>query len=145
MSFFVATADQVETLHNHSIRAQGGAAGLRDRSAFLSVWSRVEAAWMYSDPDPLRLGSLLAHGLMKAHPFVDGNKRSAWAALALTLAGNGWRCDLPPSEAARCLIEAAGSSSGADALEAALRPFCGPDPVFQMLFDFDRGLGDLAP
>lgn len=146
MTLFVPTPAQVRALHDKTISAEGGASGLRDLHAFLSVWSRADAARMYGAPDPLSIGALLAHGLIKAHPFADGNKRSAWAAISLTLAGNGWCCDAPPAQAARALIAAAGLPAGAKDLEAVLRPFCRPDPVFQQLFDFDRGMAqDLEP
>lgn len=136
---FVPSPGHIQALHNQTIALQGGAAGLRDLDGFLSVWSRAEAAQMYGSPDPLVIGALLSHGILKRHPFLDGNKRSAWAALVVTLTGNGWRCDLEPDRAAESMISAAGSPAGAEALEASLRPFCRPDPVFQLLFDYDRG------
>lgn len=142
---YIPAADHILALHSQTIALQGGAKGLRDESGFLSIWSRAEAAQMYGTPDPLAIGARLAHGMLKAHPFLDGNKRSAWAALSLTLVGNGWRCDLEPEQAAREMIRAAGSPESAEALEAALRPFCRQDPVFQHLFDFDSGKEDPAP
>ena len=79
-------------LHDESLAMFGGARGLRDPGLFDSALMRPVNQHLYKpDSDIAELAAAYAFGLAKNHPFVDGNKRTAFLALGLFVALNGWR------------------------------------------------------
>ena len=77
-------------LHDESIAVFGGASGLRDAGLLDSALGRAPARLHYQPGSTLaELAAAYAHGLAQNHPFVDGNKRSAFMALGLFLHLNG--------------------------------------------------------
>lgn len=91
MSWRFATRQVVEALHAEQLRRHGGAQGLRDENAFASALGRPESKAAYGDPDVFDLAAAYAFGLVRNHPFVDGNKRTAIVTAMLFLALNGHR------------------------------------------------------
>ncbi|WP_374433121.1 type II toxin-antitoxin system death-on-curing family toxin [Inhella sp.] len=102
-------------LHDESIAEHGGAPGLRDPGLLESALARPEQAAHYGEADVAELASLYAHGLVKNHAFVDGNKRAAFLALGLFLALNGWCLKVSQAEATGAVVSlAAGELSEAE-------------------------------
>lgn len=63
----------------------------------------------YGSPNIFDLAASYAYGLVKNHPFLDGNKRTGFVAAVLMLELNGWRFHAPEADAAiRTLALAAG-------------------------------------
>jgi len=79
----------VEALHHEQLRLHGGAAGLRDEGALESALSRPLYKQAYGDPDLCELAAAYLYGIVKNHPFTDGNKRTGFAAADLFLYFNG--------------------------------------------------------
>jgi death-on-curing protein len=78
-------------LHDESIAMFGGASGLRDAGLLDSALGRAPNRLAYKPTATLpELAAAYAHGLAQNHPFVDGNKRSAFMALGLFLHVNGY-------------------------------------------------------
>jgi len=78
-------------LHDESIATFGGASGLRDAGLLDSALGRAPNRLAYNPTATLsELAAAYAHGLAQNHPFVDGNKRSAFMALGLFLHVNGY-------------------------------------------------------
>jgi len=67
--------DVVLAIHEAQIAEHGGSAGLRDRGLLVSALERPENAADYSGADILTLAALYTVGIIRNHPFVDGNKR----------------------------------------------------------------------
>ena len=63
---------------------------MRDQGLLESALSRPINLAAYEKPDAAALAASYAVGLAKNHPFVDGNKRTAFVALELFLALNGF-------------------------------------------------------
>jgi death-on-curing protein len=81
----------VETIHNAQIREHGGAVGLRDESVLESALGRPQNKFAYGEGlDLAALAAAYAFGIAKNHPFVDGNKRTAFVSAALFLSMNGF-------------------------------------------------------
>ena len=82
----------VEALHAEQLKLHGGAPGLRDAGLLKSALARPEQKDFYGDPKPdiCDLAAAYLIGLAKNHPFIDGNKRVAFAAADLFLFFNGW-------------------------------------------------------
>lgn len=79
----------VEALHAEQLRLHGGAAGIRDEGMLESALARPLQKQTYGDPDLCELAAAYLFGIAKNHPFVDGNKRTAFAAADLFLYFNG--------------------------------------------------------
>ena len=76
-------------IHDEQLAEHGGGSGLRDQGLLESALARPINLAASEDPDAAALAASYAVGLAKNHPFVDGNKRSAFVALELFLALNG--------------------------------------------------------
>lgn len=70
----------VETIHALQLAEHGGQAGTRDQGLLESALERPRNRWRFSSGKTTlpALAASLAHGIVKNHPFVDGNKRTAW-------------------------------------------------------------------
>ena len=76
-------------IHDEQLAEHGGGSGLRDQGLLESALARPINLAAYEDPDVAALAASYAVGIAKNHPFVDGNKRTAFVALELFLALNG--------------------------------------------------------
>lgn len=79
------TRAYIEAVHDRQLAEHGGASGLRDENALESALARPQNLAHYGDPDLADLAATLAFGIARNHPFVDGNKRTAWVAARLFL------------------------------------------------------------
>ena len=79
--------EQVLFLHSRLISETGGAHGVRDLSMLLSALGRPQAAFADQDlyPDLFTKTAALMDSLVRNHPFVDGNKRTAITAAGIFL------------------------------------------------------------
>jgi death-on-curing protein len=82
--------DMVVVLHEQLIATFGGSAGIRDEGLLDSALARPENRLAYGKPTIFELAAAYAFGLIKNHPFVDGNKRIAFAAAVVFLETNGY-------------------------------------------------------
>ena len=108
--------EMVEGFHRESLVRFGGSEGLRDRGLLESVLARAENILAYEpDTDVFRLAASYGHGLVKNHPFIDGNKRTGILAAVVFLALNGVTVEFDEAEIAVVIIGiAAGELSEAD-------------------------------
>lgn len=81
---------EILSMHADQIAEHGGLHGVRDQGLLESALSRPKNLLAYGDPGPFELAAAYAFGIARNHPFVDGNKRSAFLASASFLAWNGW-------------------------------------------------------
>ena len=81
----------VIAIHNRQLAEHGGQPGLRDEGLLLSALARPQQRWCYGNPPPdlCVLAASYAFGLAKNHPFLDGNKRTAFVVYRLFLKWNG--------------------------------------------------------
>jgi death-on-curing protein len=86
------TLGEVVALHRAVVAASGGSDSLRDFGALESALAQPKATFDGRDlyPTVVDKASALAYGLAMNHPFVDGNKRIAHAAMAVFLELNGF-------------------------------------------------------
>jgi len=76
-------------VHDEQLAEHGGAAGMRDIGLFESAVARPQQLAHYGTPDAADLAAAYGHGIARNHPFVDGNKRTAFVAAELFLLLNG--------------------------------------------------------
>lgn len=79
----------VRAVHEEQLAEHGGAAGVRDEGLLESALARPRHLAQYGDPDAAALAASYAFGIARNHPFIDGNKRTAFVAAELFLAING--------------------------------------------------------
>jgi death-on-curing protein len=89
----------VLALQDFLIAEFGGVAGIRDISMLDSALARPEHLFTYGSPSIPELAAAYAFGLIKNHPFVDGNKRIGFAVAATFLEVNGRKLDATEADA----------------------------------------------
>jgi death on curing protein len=103
------SAEVLLAVHDEQLAEHGGAAGIRDRGLFDSAMARAPNLAHYGEPDVAALAAAYGCGLARNHPFVDGNKRTAFVAVELFLACNGH--DLTADDA-DCVLTMLGVADG---------------------------------
>ena len=80
-----------QAIHERQLAEHGGQAGIRDEGLLLSALARPQQLLSYGNPPPDRcaLAAAYAYGIAKNHPFLDGNKRTAFVVYRLFLKWNG--------------------------------------------------------
>jgi death-on-curing protein len=77
--------DALAALHAEQLAEHGGAAGIRDHGLLESALARPESLAAYDEPVIFDLAAAYAFGIIKNHPFIDGNKRAGFTACATFL------------------------------------------------------------
>jgi death-on-curing protein len=96
-------------LHEQSLAQFGGSVGVRDEGLLDSALGRPLNLFAYGKPSVFNLAASYASGLVKNHPFIDGNKRAGFVVAVLFLELNGYRFQATEVDAAmRTLALAAG-------------------------------------
>ena len=109
-------------LHNESLAMFGGTSGLRDAGLLESALVRPVNKRLYKpECDIAELAAAYAFGLAKNHPFVDGNKRTAFLALGLFLTVNEWRLETTQIDAIETMMSLARGTLDESALAAWIR------------------------
>ncbi len=100
-------------LHRESLAEHGGHAGVLDEGLLESALARPRQIFSYeAKPGLARLAAAYGVGLVRDHPFADGNKRAAFLAVGLFLRLNGFRLVADQVDATRTVLAlAAGEMS----------------------------------
>jgi death-on-curing protein len=94
---------------------------LRDAGLLESALARPEQLANYASPDVADIAAAYAFGLAKNHPFVDGNKRTAFLALGLSLRLNGYRLTASQPDATQTILLLAAGELSEQALATWIR------------------------
>ncbi len=106
--------DTVLALHERLLAEFGGSSGVRDRGLLDSALARPENLLAYGKPSVFELAAAYAFGLVKNHPFIDGNKRTGFATAVLFLELNRQRAQASEADAViQTLALAAGATDEA--------------------------------
>lgn len=68
----------VIAIHGEQLSEHGGLVGLRDEGLLESALARPQNLAAYGSPSVGQLAAAYAYGLARNHPFIDGNKRTAF-------------------------------------------------------------------
>lgn len=89
----------MDAIHSDQLREHGGLAGVRDETALESALARPQQKWQYgATTDLFAPAAAHAFGLVKYHPYRDGNKRIGFLALVTFLGLNGREFDATDAE-----------------------------------------------
>jgi len=84
------SAKLLALVHEEQLAEHGGPAGIRDPAMLISALGRPQHRALYESPDAAALAACCAFGVARNHPFVDGNKRTAFVAMEVFLDLNGF-------------------------------------------------------
>ena len=87
------TLHEVLAIHAEAIKVYGGSNGVRDIGAIEAALFRPQSGYY---ADIIEEAAALMESLLINHPFVDGNKRVAFASCHVFLDINGYRLDADP-------------------------------------------------
>lgn len=85
-------------IHADQIAQHGGSPGIRDENLLSASLARPRHLFAYGEPTLFDLAAAYGYGLAKNHPFIDGNKRVAFAVMATFLELNGYSLNVPEME-----------------------------------------------
>jgi len=114
------TAEQVLFIHSRLIDETGGSHGIRDLGLLQSAVSRPMATFGGEDlyPDIFQKAAALMESLIKNHPFIDGNKRTAISSAGIFLRINGYNLETSQEELVDFTLNmATGKTSFTDAVK----------------------------
>ena len=79
----------IQAVHEEQLAEHGGGTGMRDPNLLASALVRPQQLASYGEPDVADLAASYGLGIARNHPFIDGNKRTAFVAVELFLVLNG--------------------------------------------------------
>jgi death-on-curing protein len=92
-------------LHDRLLALHGGAPGLRDEALLESAMERPRQHYTYGDsPDVVELAAICTAGIVRDHPFVDGNERTGFVIGILFLELTGYHFTATEEEAAQAVL-----------------------------------------
>lgn len=114
----------VEAIHEAQLAEHGGAAGLRDAHGLESALARPRNLFVYGTGDLFALAAAYAAGIVRNHPFVDGNKRTALLAAYVFLRLNGRKLVASEESAVQMTLGLAADEVGEEGFAGWLRDSC---------------------
>ena len=119
------TVEAVKAIHGEVLAAHGGTAGIRDETLLESAVAAPQASMMGQAliSDPLEIAAAYLFYICRNHPFLDGNKRTAFAACLVFLQNNGFLPDrkLPINDWEQFILDVAESKIDRDETTRQLR------------------------
>ncbi len=97
----------VLAIHERLLIEHGGAGGVRDEALLQSALARPLNHVAYASPDIIELAAKYTTGIVRNHPFIDGNKRTGFLIGVLFLELNGYRFTASEEAAAHAVLELA--------------------------------------
>ncbi len=101
--------EAVIMLHGYLLELFGGSAGIRDEGSLASALERPKNLFNYGEPSLFELATAYVSGIIRNHPFVDGNKRTGLAIGLTFLEENGYHFQATETEATTMTVALAAS------------------------------------
>jgi death-on-curing protein len=109
-------------LHDRLLSQDGGASGLRDDTLLKSALARPRQHFAYAEKaDVFEMAMLYTAGIVRNHPFVDGNKRTGFVIGVLFLELNGYRFRASEEDATQAALALAAGTLDEGGYAAFLR------------------------
>lgn len=100
----------ISAAHAEQLAEHGGAEGVRDQGLLESALARPMNLAAYGEPDVAALAAAYGFGIVRNHPYVDGNKRTGLVALELFLNLNGYELFADDAECVLTILALAAGS-----------------------------------
>ncbi len=96
--------DVIIAVHGEQIAEHGGSLGIRDSGLLSSALDRPRNRAAYEKPSVFDLAAAYAFGIIRNHPFLDGNKRTGFLGAFIFLDLNGWELRVSEAEAVATVL-----------------------------------------
>jgi death on curing protein len=113
-------------VHEEQLAEHGGASGTRDLGLFESALAKPQHLAHYGTPDAADLAASYGCGIARNHPFIDGNKRTAFVAVELFLLLNGRELVADDADCVLTMLAVAAGSLDEPGFAQWLREHTGP-------------------
>jgi death-on-curing protein len=114
----------VLAVHEEQLAEHGGSPGVRDIGLLESVLARPMNLAAYGEPDVAGLAASYGFGIARNHPFMDGNKRTAFVCVELFLRLNGYRLSADDSACVLTMLAVAAGELNEAGFAEWLRHHC---------------------
>lgn len=115
------TLNVILAIHEEQLDEHGGLVGVRDQGLLESALARPEHLAAYGEPDAVQLAAAYGYGISRNHPFMDGNKRTAFVAALLFLRLNGYNLVATDMEKVLKMLDVAAGEISEEAFAEWLR------------------------
>lgn len=113
----------VKAIHIDQIRQHGGSEGIRDENLLSASLARPKHLFNYSNPSLWELAAAYGFAITKNHPFIDGNKRTAFMAMYVFLGLNNYDLDVQQSEVVLMMEKLASGEESQESLAVWLQNY----------------------
>ena len=110
------SADVARAVHDRQLAEHGGLAGVKDDGLLESAIARPINKHGYGETDLCALAAAYAFVIARNHPFLDGNKRTAWVMARVFLTLNAVRIAFDKGDATRTMLALAAGELSEDQL-----------------------------
>lgn len=110
--------------HEISLANFGGADGIRDAGLLESALAKPHNFFAYTKPSLFEMAASYSFGIIRNHPFVDGNKRTGFLVGATFLELNGWQLSATEMETTETIISVAAGTLSERELAAWYQQHC---------------------
>jgi death on curing protein len=98
----------LDAVHFDQLREHGGLSGVREENTLAAVLTRPQQRHHYEPQSDLAtLAAAYGWGLVTSHPYRDGNKRTAFLAMAIFLGLNGFELEASQEDVVTTMLAAA--------------------------------------
>lgn len=112
----------VDAVHNDQLREHGGLPGVRDENLLESALAKPQQKWHYAESTDISIfAAAYAFGLVKNHPYRDGNKRVGFLAMVTFLELNGHEMHASDAEVVATILSLAEGQLSEQALTEWIR------------------------
>ena len=121
---FWMSEEIAKTINADQIAQHGGSLGIRDENLLSASLARPLHLYVYGEPSLFDLAAAYGYGLAKNHPFIDGNKRTAFMVMYTFLGLNGYFLEVPEMEVVAIMERLASDGETQDSLAKWLEENC---------------------
>lgn len=118
--------DVVLAVHDQLLAEYGGAPGIRDEGLLESALTRPQHVYSYGNTDLFALAAAYVNDILRNHPFIDGNKRTAFLAGYTFLARNDKQLEADEAEATEITVALASRKLSEEDFARWLKQQCQP-------------------
>ncbi|NES78646.1 MULTISPECIES: type II toxin-antitoxin system death-on-curing family toxin [unclassified Okeania] len=105
-----------KAIHADQIIQHGGSPGIRDENLLSASLARPRHLFTYGQPNLFELAAAYGYSLEKNHPFIDGNKRTAFMVMYTFLGLNNYLLEVPESEVVKMMEQLASGEENQESL-----------------------------
>jgi death on curing protein len=116
----------LRSVHAEQLAEHGGPSGVRDEGLLASALARPLQQATYGTPDAAALAAAYGYGIARNHPFIDGNKRTAFVAVELFLQLNGVRLTASDADCVLTVLQVAAGQLTEESFAAWVRAHTTP-------------------